>query len=271
MRNAVKSYFIKFTEPFEGVVYNMYQDVKGLVSTGLGELIDPAFLGMPYPWRRPDGSLASAPEYSSEWNLIKSRHELAHDGWVAAKRFCTLHLTLEDITTLVFQKLENNEAVIRSHVPDFDNLCADAQLFLHSWAWAVGPNARYPRMLALINAKSFYSASNECDINPKVGTIILRNAANRQLLLNAACVQDQELDPEVLVYPSTTGKMTQDHTVVTLQHALSLLGFPVSQDSILGPKTTDAIKRFQASHKLLPDGVAGPLTWAAIQQALRLL
>lgn len=284
MRQAVKDYFIKFSQPLEGVVYTMYQDSKGLVTTGMGNLIEPINLGWGYPWKRKDGSLATQSEYIAEWNTINSIATLAHDGWVAASRYCKLHLDPEDVQAIVEAKLLSNEARIKTHVETYDEMCSDGQLMLHSWAWAVGPDAGYGRMFKLLNAKAYSAAANECDINPKVGTIILRNAANRQLLINAAGVRDMHLDPDVLIYPGTASsgliKLPQtdgfvrtleeyDHQVVTLQHALNMLGFDLQQNGVAGPITNAAVLKFQKSHGLKVDGVVGPLTWHEIHQALR--
>lgn len=268
MRASVRKALPIFNEPFEGTVYHMYLDMKGLVTVGQGNLIEPIQLGWSYPWRRKDGSLASQSEYIAEWNIINSKPELAKDGWTAATRYCNLHLSKEDVESLCYEKMDSNEVFLKQRIPEFDALPADAQLMLHSWAWAVGPMAKYPQMIRLINAKAFGAAANECDINPKVGTIILRNAANRQCLLNAAWARDNGADYDHLFYGTPREDLSL-HTVVTLQHALSLLGFSLKQDGVMGPKTLEAVKRFQASRKLKADGIVGPLTWAAIQLAVR--
>lgn len=50
--------------------------------------------------------------------------------------------------------------------------------------------------------------------------------------------------------------------VVTVQKAVS-----VNADGIFGTRTEAAVRAFQRGHALVPDGIVGPLTWAAIAQA----
>jgi GH24 family phage-related lysozyme (muramidase) len=267
-KQAVLDNFVKVSTPLEGVVPTMYLDNRGLVTVAMGDLIDPVQLGWDYKWRRADASLASQSEYIAEWNIIKSHRELAQQGWKAAAALCKLHLDQDAIAAVVSQKLAGNEHELIRRVPNFADHCADAQLMLHSWAWAVGPDAYYPRMLKAFAAKDYASAGNQCDINPKVGTILLRNSMNRQLLLNAARVEREGMDPNVLLYPNYPAD-SGDHSVTMLQHALSLIGFNITQDGIMGPRTEAAIRSFQASRKIKVDGIAGPETWDAIQTALR--
>jgi len=56
--------------------------------------------------------------------------------------------------------------------------------------------------------------------------------------------------------------------VVTLQNDLDQLGYNLSQDGQFGPLTRSAVVNFQGNHALTPDGIVGPLTWAAINKAL---
>lgn len=52
--------------------------------------------------------------------------------------------------------------------------------------------------------------------------------------------------------------------VVIAQGRLVVAGYPVAVDGIFGPKTTDAVKKFQLFHGLTPDGIIGPKTWTIL-------
>lgn len=58
-------------------------------------------------------------------------------------------------------------------------------------------------------------------------------------------------------------------SVVQLQNLLRAKGFSVTADGSFGPRTTSAVKAFQASRHLTADGVVGPRTWAALRTAPR--
>ncbi len=59
-----------------------------------------------------------------------------------------------------------------------------------------------------------------------------------------------------------------DH-VKTLQKSLEKLGFELgAQDGAFGPRTEQAVKRFQSKHNLEADGIVGPKTREALEKAL---
>ena len=59
------------------------------------------------------------------------------------------------------------------------------------------------------------------------------------------------------------------HPVPTLQYLLRELGEDVPVDGEFGPRTEAAVRAVQGRRKLDADGVAGPLTWAALTPARR--
>lgn len=52
--------------------------------------------------------------------------------------------------------------------------------------------------------------------------------------------------------------------VEALQRALTAAGYPLDADGAFGPATQATLRRYQAEHGLVRDGVAGPATWARL-------
>lgn len=236
MRKCVRDVFIPWTIPLEGArpdhvgIPWMYQDVLGLVSTGLGNLIDPISLAMHLPWKRADGSLASPAEIAAEWNRIKTQppnakgQTAAQLGHLYAKQIATLHLTNDDILALIAMRLDSNEQIIRSHFPRWDEWPADAQLATHSMAWACGAGifdphagrAFWPKLTAALHAFDYATAARECFMPQEatIGGLRPRNKANRILYTNAAIVLERAMDPDVLRYPTDLDALGKPDPVV---------------------------------------------------------
>lgn len=49
-----------------------------------------------------------------------------------------------------------------------------------------------------------------------------------------------------------------------LQVILNFYGYDIKVDGMFGSKTEVAVKKFQKSRKLTPDGIVGPKTWNAL-------
>lgn len=61
----------------------------------------------------------------------------------------------------------------------------------------------------------------------------------------------------------------RDNDVRELQRALRCVGYDLEIDGVFGRITQECVKSFQATHDLVRDGVVGPLTWVALQEACK--
>jgi hypothetical protein len=229
MRDVVRKAFYEFNSPMEGEVPFFYQDVKGLVSIGVGLLCDPIELAMGLPLIRPDGAPASRAEIVAEWTVIKNLppsakgQTAAQLGHLYARPHTKLRLTPEGLRQSLVGKLSQMDGYLanrfrctehedcRAHA-ELGSVCtgygynawgADAQLATLSMAWACGPAFRFPKLEAALRRLDFRTAAVECFM-PEEKTISglrPRNRANRILFTNAAIALNT-LDPDVLFWPA---------------------------------------------------------------------
>ncbi|HVL61375.1 MAG TPA: hypothetical protein VM430_08205 [Microbacterium sp.] len=219
MRESVRRAFVAFSAPLEGVVAHMYLDVKGLVTTAIGILIDPMSMALGLPFRRPGGALATRDEIAAEWQRLKADPNAAKMGHRYAARITTLRLDDRGIEDVVATKLEANDALLRQRFPEWESWPADAQLATHSMAWACGPAFRFPRLEAALRARDFAAAANECQMSTAGNPgIVPRNARNRVLYRNAAAVAGSggTLSPDVLYWPADMETAPVDHDAETV-------------------------------------------------------
>lgn len=204
MHPSVKDIWVAFNEPLEGLVTSLYADVKGLVTTGMGNLVDPMPAALGLPWELPGGIPASHGAIEAAWKSVKSDPLCMSRGWKYAAQLPlnNIRLTRDAVSALIVRKLEEHDLRMRMRFADWEDRPADAQLAIHSMAWAMGPAffKRFPKFTAAFTRGDYAAAANECAISPPHGTIVIRNERNRQLLLNAA----SSTDPSVLQWQTPT-------------------------------------------------------------------
>ena len=202
VRQAVLDIWNDFNNPLEGRVHFMYLDVKGLVTTGMGNLIDSTADAEQLAWQHSDGTPASTDEIDAEWKRVKGLTDLAPKGGGAFAAGAQLFLADEVIDRVVLLKLGQMETTLKGREPfkAFDDAPADAQLGLMSMAWGMGPMFAFPKFQAFVAAGDWDGASTECRFQPDIGTITTRNDRDQQLFRNAATVVRDGLDPDVLVW-----------------------------------------------------------------------
>lgn len=195
---SVRSNFIWFST-IEGRVNYMYLDIKGLVTTAEGILIDPIQTALSYPWTHKDGSPASRNDIIMEWRKIKLHQELAQQGHRAAKNLATLFLSEAAMNKMILDKFDSFAKILKNYFPKIDEFPADAQLGIMSMAWAMGPGfaPKFPNFTKHCNELDFEEASFECLMNTKNNAgLVPRNHANVKLFESASYVMEENLNLE---------------------------------------------------------------------------
>lgn len=204
MRDSVARAFHGFSADLEGVVPFLYLDIKGLVTTAMGVLVDPMPMVDALPLCRPDGSPASIAEKRAEWARVHARQDLRLRGGMVYRAVAQLHLTPEGVEAVTESRLRLTVAHLRRYYPDWDQWPADAQLGTLSMAWACGAAfgtaGGWPKLHAALLARRWDDAAEECTIRGG-GTIPLRNRRTRLCYRNARQVELWGLDPDVLHWP----------------------------------------------------------------------
>ncbi|MBT2365552.1 peptidoglycan-binding protein [Streptomyces sp. ISL-10] len=281
MHQIVRDQWIAFNDPLEGRVTFMYLDQKGWVSTGIGNKIDQtaAANSPPSPaersaslalanelgWLDSSGSRASAELIASEWDKVKAHLDLARQGHTAFRPpFTSLHLTDDEINRHVFAKLDQMESFLtdRPEFADFASWPANAQLATLSMCWALGPAFKFPKLQGHVSVRNWNGAAEECHFTPDEGTIKIRNKLDRAHFLLAQTVQDQGLPADRLALDLSD--------VFGLQGALLALGYDTGpQDGADGPRTQNAVRKFQGDNGLDQNGSSNdPGTLAALSPRL---
>jgi GH24 family phage-related lysozyme (muramidase) len=214
-RASVANSFVSWSTPFEGYTDYPYTDAEGLVTVGMGNLIDtlapgqtlhvncghgtktPAGLSAPtaaaraLPWT--GGNIAT------DWARIKSAWPGVQS--TACKGITSCRLDKATIAHLILYQMVKNEAEIIKDIPGFAKAPADAQLTVHSMSWAMGPGQFAHSWTAFRNAMNSgdYAAAAAQSGMRGVG-IGMRNLANKLLLLNSAAVAKMGGNPDRLYY-----------------------------------------------------------------------
>jgi peptidoglycan hydrolase-like protein with peptidoglycan-binding domain len=204
--------------PWEGqALPYMYTDSKGYVTTGTGNLIDPIGAALVLPWKNADGSPATQDQITDAWNTVKKAWPNTQSN--ASQSLTSIRLDKYGLNQLMLKTIKGNHDYFVTKYPAYVAWPADAQMVLHSIAWAWGPGfARVwgglgTQFDAAVNAKDFKTAStimrtaNKKEESINSG-IVPRNIAGQQMFENAAMVLAHKGDVAKLYYPTVvTAKM----------------------------------------------------------------
>lgn len=209
---VVHERWFNINAPLEGVVAWMYLDIKGLVTTGVGNYLPDARYASTLPWVRKDTlAEASQQEVMDEYGMLESRKDLAKLGHTACAGITRLRLTGEGMHKLVMSKFNANAVLLKKRYPDIDTWPAAAQVAVSSLAWACGPHYKFPKLDEALAARDWGAAAvqihmNEYTTGPhgeqiKNAGLVPRNKMNKALMLEALAVETLKLDPSELHWP----------------------------------------------------------------------
>lgn len=268
MHQSVKDAFIKFNEPLEGRVRFMYLDIKSLVSTGVGNLIEQNGQLRPEAFTlgwfdKTTGAVASNAEIQQEYQTVKFSGTALQT--LAQKEAITrLRITDQAIDELVMNKLAEMETFLRARQPfaGLDGWPADGQLGLFSMAWAMGPAFNFPRFQAAAQVQDWLTMARESHMDATGNPgLVPRNVRNGLLFTIADWwAAPPPGDFSELVYdPALTlaDNMRSPNFPIPLnleigvQTALEFLGFdPNGLDGVFGPGTRTALNNFENANGL---------------------
>lgn len=231
MNPIVRQQFPAFTTQFEGRVNTMYLDVKGLVTVGVGCLIDTPDGAARLPFVHANGTVATYTEIVAAWKNLKSHQELSRRHWKYAVPY-THGLRLPDaaVDDLLRERLDANDRIFARTFDDWDSFPPEAQLAIHSMGWAMGAGfpAAWANLSVSVRARDWLACAANCKIreagNPG---IVPRNKADKALFEAAA---------HAVANPTPTGITEEDRERIERMTALWF-------DAELHPEEPDAPNR----------------------------
>jgi GH24 family phage-related lysozyme (muramidase) len=180
-----------FLGTHEGVCNFMYLDTRGLVTTGIGNLIDPRNRAYAYSWlRNSDNAVATRAEVNAEWDQIKHRQADRVRGGLYFRQFATLHLTDAELQRIFNLKATQFDTSLARIFPQWATYPADAQLAMLVHAWALGTGrlrSGWPRYTASCTRRDWRAASTECEWR---GMNQQRLRGMREMFQNAAALEE---------------------------------------------------------------------------------
>lgn len=197
MRAIVRSTFVDWSTQFESMLDFLYCDVKRLVTTGLGNLVDSIAAVRGLIFIHKDGRIASQAEIVAYWNAVKHSTLDPKAGGAQYATLSDLRIVHTSLDKLIASKLDEMETQLRLSFTTWNDFPADAQLACLSMAWAMGQYfvPKWPHYKAACDAHDWVQAAANCHMSEtsQNSSFHHRNDANVALFVAASTTTDPEL------------------------------------------------------------------------------
>lgn len=239
MKPAAVAAWRSWNQPNEGWTLFPYTDAIGLLTVGMGNMIDASrgVDGAGLPWTI-GGAPAGRAAAQAQLDAVKAAWPGVQS--LACSGLSSIRLTDADVLSLIDRQIAANEIELRKSFPGWDTFPADGQAALMSKAWAMGPGFvpayGFHRFAALVNAGQWKAAIPE-------GHYRGAGTAGRQkqedvAMLNADAVVNGGGSPDTLYWPGAASGFDFQRAgelalvVGGLLYGLSLL-FPADAAAVL--------------------------------------
>lgn len=201
MHDSVRDGVADYLELFEGKVHWMYPDSLGLVSTGIGTLLDPFdkfWKGLPF-YDKSSQKAATRDEIKAEFDKVKA----ASKDLARIKDYTKRMKALEDLTQLritdqnIYLRKQQDVGDRDTYITglfgrkEYDKWPADAQLAVISVTYGAGSLINHPRLQAACREKDWWGARLQGSLSNKAqgeAGYTKRNAGTKILFQNAYVV-----------------------------------------------------------------------------------
>ncbi len=225
MRPHVEQIWPAFNEDLEGIFDFMYVDIKRLVSTAMGIMIEPIELALKLQWMMGDRR-ATLEEVAHDWNEINSREEQLWNVFAPGQaKYTKVRLTPEGIEAIVRDRLYANIAYVKRFFPNWDLWPSDAQLGTASLFWGLGAglDKTRPAFVRAANRGDWTTAKMHAHMNETNNkSIAARNRKQDICFDNAQVVMDRNQDPVLLFWPNRAPKEDDLKTLADRAVALGI-------------------------------------------------
>ena len=213
MHPSVAAALPGFLKQYEGKVNYMYLDKKGLVTIGIGNLIDPVNQALKLEFGpKGGGGTVSGAEVIAEFQTVKGRKDLIDKPTAEFDKITSLQLTDAGIATMVASHANAIEGYIKTNASaklfyaDFDAWPAEAQLGFFGVAWGGIPLPQFGWNLfpPACRDQDWDKAAAQCKISSPIAAG--RNEAHRLMFLNAAAIKTNGDDITKVWWPIRIGR-----------------------------------------------------------------